>query len=57
MGLLPEKIDIQEFTTNEFTSMIEKKQNNLGHEIIKNNIILYGIESYYNLIAKWMKKE
>ena len=32
--------------------MIEKKQNNLGHEIIKNNIILYGVENYYNLIEK-----
>jgi len=37
--------------------MIEKKQQNLGHEIVKNNIILYGVENYYNLISKWMKKE
>jgi hypothetical protein len=37
--------------------MIEKKQNNLGQEIVKNNVILYGIENYYNLIAPWMKKE
>jgi len=51
------KLEIQDFTTDEFISMIEKKQNNLGHEIIKNNIILYGIENYYNLICKWMKKE
>ena len=37
--------------------MIEKKKNNLGNEIIKNNIVLYGKENYYNLISEWMKKE
>jgi len=57
LNLLFLKLEIQEFTTKEFISMIEKRQRNLGHEIIKNNIILYGIENYYNLILKWMKKE
>jgi len=57
LNLLSLKIEIQEFTTKEFISMIEKRQINLGHEIVKNNIILYGIENYYNLISKWMKKE
>lgn len=57
LNLLSLKLDINEFTTNEFISMIEKTQNNLGHEIVKSNIILYGIENYYNLISKWMKKE
>lgn len=57
LSLLALKINIQEFTTHQFTSMIEKSQNNLGHEIIKNNIILYGTDNYYNLISKWMKKE
>lgn len=51
------KLEIQEFTTKEFTSMLEKKQNNLGHEIVKSSIILYGVENYYNLISKWMNKE
>lgn len=57
LELLTLKIEIQEFTTQEFISMIEKKQNNLGNEIIKNNIILFGVENYYNLISKWMRKE
>ena len=57
INLLTLKIEIQEFTTKEFISMIEKKQQNLGHEIVKNNIIFYGIENYYNLVSKWMKKE
>ena len=56
-NILSLKIRIQEFTTKEFVSMIERTQNNLGNEIVKSNIILYGIENYYNLISKWMKKE
>ncbi len=57
LNLLPLKLEIQEFSTKEFISMIEKRQNNVGQEIVKNNIILYGTENYYNLISKWMKKE
>lgn len=57
LNLLSLKLEIQEFTTQEFISMIEKSRRNLGHEIVKNNIILYGTENYYNLISKWMKKE
>ena len=57
LNLLSLKLEIHEFTTDEFISMIGKTQNNLGHEIVKSNIILYGIENYYNLISKWMKKE
>jgi len=50
-------LEIQEFTIKEFESMFDKKKNNLAKEIIKNNIILFGIENYYNLISKWTKKE
>ena len=56
LNLLHLKLEIHEFTSKEFISMIEKKQNNVGQEIVKNNIILYGSENYYNLISKWMKK-
>ena len=57
LNLLSLKLEVHEFTTYEFVSMIGKTQNNLGHEIVKNNIIIYGTENYYNLISKWMKKE
>ena len=57
LNLFSLKIEVQKFTTGEFVSMIEKNQNNLGHEIIRSNIILYGIENYYNLISKWTTKE
>ena len=57
LNLLSLKLEVHEFTTYEFVSMIEKTQNNLGREIVKNNILFYGTENYYNLISKWMKKE
>lgn len=57
LNLLSLNIEIHNFTTQDFISMLNTSQSNLGHEIVKNNIILYGIENYYNLISKWMKKE
>lgn len=56
LGLIPLPLEIQNFSFNEFESMLRTKENNLSDEIIKNNIILYGAENYYNLISKWMKK-
>ena len=57
LEILSLPLEIQEFTIKEFESMFDKKENNLAKEIIKNNIILFGIENYYNLISKWTKKE
>ena len=57
LELLPIKLETHTFTTNEFESMLKTKEENVGKEIVKNNIILYGIENYYNLISKWMRKE
>ena len=57
LRLLPEKLEIHDFNIKEFESMLDTKKENLAKEIIKYNLILYGIENYYNLISKWMKKE
>ena len=57
LHVLSLKIEIHSFTSEEFISMIEKRKHNLGHEIVKKNIILYGIENYYNLISPWMNNE
>lgn len=50
LDILSLNIEIQKFTTKEFISILEKRKENLSHEIIKKNILLYGIENYYNLI-------
>ena len=57
LRLLPGKLEIQDFNIKEFESMLDTKKENLAKEIIKYNLILYGIENYYNLVSKWMKKE
>lgn len=56
LRLLPKKLEIHDFNIKEFESMLETKKENLAKEIIKYNIILYGIDNYYNLVSKWMKK-
>lgn len=48
--LIPLQLHIQVFTETEFLAMKKSKETTVGSEIIKNNIILYGIESYYELL-------
>ena len=50
--LLPLRLEIHDFSVKEFESMLEVKRENIAKEIVKNNIILYGIENYYNFISK-----
>ncbi len=50
LTVTPLNIDLQEFTSGEFLQMINRKEFNVGNEIVKNNIVLYGIESFYKLI-------
>jgi len=48
--LIPFKTHLMNFTTNEFIAMIKTKEQNVGKEILKNNIIIKGIESFYELV-------
>ena len=57
LNLIPMNLEIHEFTTKQFSSMINTQQENVAREITKYNIILFGRENYYSLISKWMKKE
>jgi|SRR3989344_1308367 len=57
LGILPIKLELHDFSTGEFESMLKTKELNISKEIVKNNIILYGVENYYNLISKWIKNE
>lgn len=52
LKLLSLNLEIHDFTIQEFDSMLKTRKNNLAHEIIKNNIIIYGIENYYNLVSE-----
>lgn len=49
VSLLPLKTHILVFTEEEFIRMKDSKKPNVIQEVIERNIILYGIEAYYNL--------
>ncbi|MBI4453233.1 nucleotidyltransferase domain-containing protein [Candidatus Woesearchaeota archaeon] len=49
LSLLPLKTHALVFTEEEFIRMKDSKTSNIIQEAIKNNIILYGIETYYKL--------
>ena len=57
LSLLSLPLEIHNFTSEEFQTMLKTKESNIAKEIVKNNVILFGIENYYNLIEKWMGKE
>ena len=46
---LPLPVHYLVFSEKQFLEMIQK-QSNVGQEALKNNIILYGIETYYEMI-------
>lgn len=47
---LPLPIHHLVFSENQFLEMINAKESNVGKEALNNNIILYGIETYYEMI-------
>jgi len=50
VNITPLNIHMLRFTSKEFISMLRTKEFNVGHEIIKQNIILKGIELFYELM-------
>ncbi len=49
-SLIPLKLHVNLFKESEFIAMKKSKEFTVGSEVIKNNIILYGMEQYYGLI-------
>lgn len=49
LSLLPLKVHLVDFNSEEFLSMLKTTEFNVGKEARDNNIILVGIESYYRL--------
>jgi len=50
VSLLPLKIHLADFSSEEFLSMLKTTEFNVGREAFNNNIILFGIENYYSLM-------
>ena len=49
-GTLPLKIHVNTFKESDFKAMKNSKETTVGSEAIKNNVILRGIESHYEMI-------
>ncbi len=47
--LLPLPIHYLVFSEKQFLDMVNAKESNVGKEALKNNIILYGIETFYEM--------
>ena len=47
---LPLKLHVNIFKETDFKAMENSKETTVGSEAIKNNIILHGIEAYYELL-------
>lgn len=50
LSITPLPIHLQEFSSEHFLLMLKSKEFNAGNEIVKNNIVLYGIESFYEMV-------
>jgi len=50
LSITPVNVHLNEFTTDEFMSMLLTTEENVAHEIIKNNIILCSIENFYEMV-------
>jgi predicted nucleotidyltransferase len=50
VSITPIDIHLQVFTAEQFLQMHRSKESNVGNEIVKNNIILHGIEEFYELV-------
>ena len=50
LSITPINVHLQEFTSKEFLTMLKSKEFNVGNEIVKNNVILHNIESFYELV-------
>lgn len=48
--ILPLKLHLLHFKAEEFIAALKTKEFNVCHEIKKNNIILFGIENYYEVL-------
>ncbi len=50
LGITPINADLQSFISKQFLAMLKSKEFNVGNEIAKNNIVLHGIESFYEMV-------
>ena len=50
-------IDYDVFTTNDFKKMLESKEENVGKEIVRHNLIFNNSQLFYKLAKKWNQQQ
>ena len=50
-----QEIDWHIFTREEFLEMLKDEKENLGKEIFRNHLVIYGLINFYNLVLKEVK--
>ncbi|MBI2124205.1 nucleotidyltransferase domain-containing protein [Candidatus Pacearchaeota archaeon] len=50
LSITPINIHLHEFSSQHFLAMLKSKELNVGNEILKNNIVLHGIEAFYEIV-------
>lgn len=57
LSLLSFPLELHVFTAEEFSEMTKDFSDNVAKHIINDNIVLFGLENYYQLVRPWMKKD
>lgn len=50
LSITPINVHFLDFTLKQFLLMLKSKESNVGNEIIKNNVVLHGIETFYEMV-------
>jgi len=50
LSITPINVHLEDFSSEHFLLMLKSKEFNVGNEIVKNNIILYGAEAFYEMV-------
>jgi len=50
LSITPITVHLRDFISKHFLAMLKSKEFNVGNEIVKNNIILYGLEAFYEMV-------
>ncbi|HLD86737.1 MAG TPA: nucleotidyltransferase domain-containing protein [Candidatus Nanoarchaeia archaeon] len=57
LSVTPLDIHLQEFTTKDFLALLRSRENNVGNEIVRNNVVLHGMEAFYELVSRVKQAE
>ena len=57
LGVTPLDVHLQEFTSKEFLALLKSRENNVGNEIARGNVVLHGMEAFYEIVSRVKQAE